>query len=828
MIKNMWKRLLVFMLTCCILASESCVGITAAYASETETDTSDTEEMDLAYEAGADSDRPDTMDLSDTMAFTYDGGFSSGPQSSSYTQEQQIAYVEEQLQAAWDSFTQTCTLSLQYRITQSVLQTAINNLLYENYQYFYISSTCSLTYHMGSSYISAVTFSYTMTESEAAAGLTELEEAIDEVVDAADSSWSDLEIALYLNDTLARICEYDTSYTYFSAYDVLVRGTSVCQGYALAYRILAEELGLSCELVSSQSLNHIWNVVQIGDSWYHVDVTWNDPTTDLLGRAKHTYFLKSTSYFTSSSGGHAASDWSYTGDVTDDDASDTTYDSYFWNSITTGFEYVNGLWYAISGTSLNSYTCDGSSFTKTATVLSVSGTWYKWGTTTSVSGNYASLASYNGVLYYSLAGKIYSYKPSTSAKSTVYTLASPYSSLGYIYGIRVTLDGELQFYLATSTSSSGAVGIYTAKQLDSSVANLINATITLSSTSYTYSGSAKTPTVAVKYGSKTLTKGTHYTVSYSDNTNIGTGYVTITGIGNYTGTILKNFTISLGAATISSAANITSGIKLTWGKVTGATGYYIYRKTSGGSYSLIKTITSGSTVTYTDTAVKSKSGTTYTYCVKAYYTSGGTTYTGSGSGKGIMRLSSATISSLTNTSSGVTIKWGKITGANGYYIYRKTSGGSYSLIKTITSGSTVSYTDTAVKSKNGTTYLYYVIPYFKNSSGVITKGSYTGTKTIARLTGTSLSSVTNSSSKKMTVKWSKASSVTGYQIQYSTSSSFSSYTTVTVSGASNVSKVISGLTKGKTYYVRIRTYKTVSGTKYYSAWSSKKSVKISK
>ncbi len=121
-----------------------------------------------------------------------------------------------------------------------------------------------------------------------------------------------------------------------------------------------------------------------------------------------------------------------------------------------------------------------------------------------------------------------------------------------------------------------------------------------------------------------------------------------------------------------------------------------------------------------------------------------------------------------------------------------------------------------------------MIPYFKNSSGVITKGSYTGTKTIARLTGTSLSSVTNSSSKKMTVKWSKASSVTGYQIQYSTSSSFSSYTTVTVSGASNVSKVISGLTKGKTYYVRIRTYKTVSGTKYYSAWSSKKSVKISK
>ncbi|MCD7761024.1 MAG: fibronectin type III domain-containing protein, partial [Clostridiales bacterium] len=128
----------------------------------------------------------------------------------------------------------------------------------------------------------------------------------------------------------------------------------------------------------------------------------------------------------------------------------------------------------------------------------------------------------------------------------------------------------------------------------------------------------------------------------------------------------------------------------------------------------------------------------------------------------------------------------------------------------------------AVKSKNGTTYVYAVRPY----SGS-TLGSYTG-KTTVRLTTPTLSSVTNSASKKMTVKWSKVSGVTGYQIQYSTSSSFSSYTTVKVTGASSVSKVISSLTKGKTYYVRIRTYKTVSGTNYYSGWSSKKSVKISK
>ncbi len=180
--------------------------------------------------------------------------------------------------------------------------------------------------------------------------------------------------------------------------------------------------------------------------------------------------------------------------------------------------------------------------------------------------------------------------------------------------------------------------------------------------------------------------------------------------------------------------------------------------------------------------------------------------------------------SLTNTSSGIKVSWSKASGASGYYVYRKTSSAkSYTKIKTIKSGSTLSYTDTAVKSKNGTTYLYKVVPYSGSD-----KGTSTATK-ITRLTTPTLSSVKNTASKKITVKWKKNSKATGYQIQYSTSKSFASGNkTVKVSGAKKVSKVISKLTKKKTYYVRIRAYKTVNGKTYYSAWSSKKSVKISK
>ncbi len=274
--------------------------------------------------------------------------------------------------------------------------------------------------------------------------------------------------------------------------------------------------------------------------------------------------------------------------------------------------------------------------------------------------------------------------------------------------------------------------------------------------------------------------------------------------------------------TISATSNTSSGIKVTWSSVSGAANYYVYRKASSeSSYTKVQTTTSTS---WTDTSATA--GTTYTYKVKAVTSSGSAS--AYSSAVSIRRLTKTTVTDK-NVSTGVKVSWTKVTGASGYYVYRKTGSGSYSKIKTISSGSTLNYTDTSVKNKNGTTYTYKVVAYYKNSSGSVSSTSAAATKTIRRLTGTSLSSVTNSASEKMTVKWSKGSKITGYQIQYSTSSSFSSYKTVKVTSASTVKKTISSLTKGKTYYVRIRTYyKTSSGTTYYSAWSTKTSVKIKK
>jgi len=95
--------------------------------------------------------------------------------------------------------------------------------------------------------------------------------------------------------------------------------------------------------------------------------------------------------------------------------------------------------------------------------------------------------------------------------------------------------------------------------------------------------------------------------------------------------------------------------------------------------------------------------------------------------------------------------------------------------------------------------------------------------------GTSLSSVSKGK-KAFTVKWKKQSTqTTGYQLEYSTDKNFSkNCKKVTVSSTKTTKKTISKLKGGKKYYVRIRTYKTVSGTKYYSSWSSAKSVTTKK
>ena len=243
--------------------------------------------------------------------------------------------------------------------------------------------------------------------------------------------------------------------------------------------------------------------------------------------------------------------------------------------------------------------------------------------------------------------------------------------------------------------------------------SISKASVTLSTSTYAYDGKAKKPGVTVKLNGKTLKNGTDYTVSYSNNTKVGTAKVTITGKGNYTGSVSKTFSIknNFKKATVSG----------------------ISTKAFTG-----KNITQSITVKYNGKALKN-----------------GTDYTVSYSNN--KKIGTATV---------------KIAG----------------------------------------------------------KGSYTGTITKTFKINPAKQEIQKltAKSKAFFVDWAQKGSATGYEIQYATNSKFTSAKKVTITNNKTDKTTVSKLSGKKKYYVRVRSYTTVKGTKYYGAWSASKSVTTKK
>ena len=243
--------------------------------------------------------------------------------------------------------------------------------------------------------------------------------------------------------------------------------------------------------------------------------------------------------------------------------------------------------------------------------------------------------------------------------------------------------------------------------------SISKASVTLSTSTYAYDGKAKKPGVTVKLNGKTLKNGTDYSVTYSNNTKVGTAKVTITGKGNYTGSVSKTYSIknNFKKATVSG----------------------ISTKVFTG-----KNITQSITVKYNGKTLKN-----------------GTDYTVSYSNN--KNIGTATV---------------KITG----------------------------------------------------------KGSYTGTITKTFKINPAKQEIQKltAKSKAFFVDWAQKGSATGYEIQYATNSKFTSAKKVTITNNKTDTKTISKLSGKKKYYVRVRSYTTVKGTKYYGAWSASKSVTTKK
>lgn len=185
-----------------------------------------------------------------------------------------------------------------------------------------------------------------------------------------------------------------------------------------------------------------------------------------------------------------------------------------------------------------------------------------------------------------------------------------------------------------------------------------------------------------------------------------------------------------------------------------------------------------------------------------------------------VKLTTPGLSGTSNSPAGIVFKWKKAANASGYKIYRRTGNSSkWVNIATVSGSNTLVYTDGSVKA--GTMYTYTVRAYKGSALSAYNKNG----SRIVRLTAPVQYKPSSKASGKLTVRWKKAAGASGYQIQYAASRSMRGSRTVS---ASALTRTLSGLKKGSTYYVRIRAYKKVSGKTYYGAWSSVKNVKVRK
>ena len=149
-------------------------------------------------------------------------------------------------------------------------------------------------------------------------------------------------------------------------------------------------------------------------------------------------------------------------------------------------------------------------------------------------------------------------------------------------------------------------------------AAIVSANVAFTKLSFPYTGSKIKPAPTVKVGSKTLTAGTDYSVTYQNNTEVGTATVKIKGKGNYTAALTKTFTIVPKATTISSVSSPESGkAKVTWKKNTSGEGYQIVYSKNTGFSSSNKKVVNKNTATSATIGSLTK-GSVYYFKVRAF------------------------------------------------------------------------------------------------------------------------------------------------------------------------------------------------------------------
>lgn len=338
-----------------------------------------------------------------------------------------------------------------------------------------------------------------------------------------------------------------------------------------------------------------------------------------------------------------------------------------------------------------------------------------------------------------------------------------------------------------------------------------------------YQGYDVSPSVTVTNGGTVLTEGTDYTVSYQNNSGIGTATVNVFGAGIYDGYINLTKTFNIVPDTVQNMQISKAGtntVDLSWSPVSGADGYTVQILKNG------KWVSVGNFVGTSAQISGLLPGSVNYVHIAAYASSNGKTYIGNYNTSVKIETTVGAINPRVSAYANnfVTLTWNKQTAANGYEVFKyDASSKKYVLYKNITNPNTNTCKVTGLASNKK--YDFKVRAYQIDDSEKTYAPFGAVVSQYTSIANPKLNSAKSTSKKKIKASWSKVGGASGYQVMWSTYKNFSkNYKTKSVK-AKYSSKTVTTAQSKKTYYVRVRAYKTINGKKVYSQWSSTKKVK---
>ena len=504
--------------------------------------------------------------------------------------------VYEAIAAGLSNWDEGIDLS-EYEISYSDCGNCFTAVLNTHPEFFYVDTAYSFT---GESTVSMLYPNYKSEYTKA--DVSRFHSVCDNIIRNLPDATVEEEL-LYIHDYIVTHCQYDNTLTRYTAYDCLVGGSAVCQGYELAFTYLCSRAGLEAESVESAAMNHGWNIVRlsaayIDEAYYYVDCTWDDPKTDDIHNVPcycgHENFLRNKSTFMST---HPSSDWKTPAGVSVYACPTTDayeYGAGWWKELIRPVQWVGTtMAYAKPGDRRRIFLRGtGASTEQAVTLLSSDARWFVWGSNSSFySDSYITVAALGDCFYCSTPTQIFKVTVSGTV-SPFYTLTPAEQAEGYIYGIQEK-NGKLVYYLGQSPLE------FTEKELSLSAAPGAISSVTAAAAagkttvSWTASSGAKTYIVQrrVKDGDAWTTLNSNVSgLSFVDTTAVG-GTVYQYRVRGRDGSSYGPFKVSsvvravagsssaapgaISSVTVSAA---TGKVNVSWTASSGATGYILQRR----------------------------------------------------------------------------------------------------------------------------------------------------------------------------------------------------------------------------------------------------------